>query len=69
MFNLILCRNLVFTYFSEDLQRVVLAKINEHLREGGFLITGSQEMLPEGIDQLVRYKIKGIYQKLEKTTA
>jgi chemotaxis protein methyltransferase CheR len=68
MFDLILCRNLVFTYFNDDLQREVLEKINEHLRDEGYLVTGSQERLPKGFDQLVGYSIKGIYKKKSPST-
>lgn len=47
-FDLILCRNLVFTYFDEDLQRAILAKLQQVLRPGGALVLGIHERLPEG---------------------
>jgi chemotaxis protein methyltransferase CheR len=47
-FDLILCRNLVFTYFEEALQREVLARMTARLREGGALIIGTHERLPTG---------------------
>jgi chemotaxis protein methyltransferase CheR len=45
-FDIILCRNLVFTYFEEALQREILRELVAHLREGGVLITGVHEPLP-----------------------
>ena len=47
MFHLILCRNLAFTYFEEDLQREILPKIIEKLHPKGFLVIGSHESLPQ----------------------
>jgi chemotaxis protein methyltransferase CheR len=52
-FDLILCRNLVFTYFAPTLQREMLARLEAHLAPGGFLILGSHESLPAGSDALV----------------
>ncbi|MBE9486616.1 MAG: chemotaxis protein CheR [Chloroflexi bacterium] len=45
-FQLILCRNLAFTYFSEPLQRQVLEKFQQVLLPGGCLVIGSHEALP-----------------------
>lgn len=45
-FRLVLCRNLVFTYFEEGLQREVLGRMVERLAPGGFLVTGVRERLP-----------------------
>lgn len=46
-FHLVLCRNLVFTYFDETLQRACLARILERLHPGGALVLGKHERLPE----------------------
>jgi chemotaxis protein methyltransferase CheR len=46
LFDLILCRNLVFTYFDQNLQREILDKLMTHLQTGGFLIIGAHEKLP-----------------------
>lgn len=46
-FDLILCRNLVFTYFEPGLQRQVLRRIKTRLMPGGFLVLGHRERLPE----------------------
>jgi chemotaxis protein methyltransferase CheR len=47
-FDLVLCRNAAFTYFSEGVQRDVLARIGERLRSDGVLVIGRHERLPEG---------------------
>ena len=47
-FDLVLCRNVAFTYFDEDAQRVCLAGIAERLSPGGCLVIGRHESLPEG---------------------
>lgn len=47
-FHLILCRNLVFTYFDEELQRETLRRLTKSLSPGGALIIGGLESLPEG---------------------
>jgi chemotaxis protein methyltransferase CheR len=44
-FDLILCRNLVFTYFSQERQTHVLAQLTERLRPGGALVVGKHEAL------------------------
>lgn len=46
-FHLVLCRNLVFTYFDESLQGDILARIYDNLFLGGGLIIGIHESLPE----------------------
>jgi len=48
LFDLILCRNLVFTYFAIETQREMIIGIAERLREGGYLVIGAHEQLPEG---------------------
>lgn len=47
-FALILCRNLVFTYFVPTLQCWCLDRLLRRLRPGGVLILGKHETLPEG---------------------
>lgn len=47
-FDLILCRNLVFTYFEAELQREILPPLLRRLREGGVFVIGSHEELPRG---------------------
>lgn len=45
-FDLILCRNLVFTYFEEELQDACLERLLSVLRPGGGLVVGKHEELP-----------------------
>ncbi|AKQ70523.1 Chemotaxis protein methyltransferase CheR [Myxococcus hansupus] len=47
-FDLVLCRNVAFTYFAPALQREVLTRLVERLVPGGVLVIGGRESLPEG---------------------
>jgi len=47
-FDLLLCRNLVFTYFGAPLQREFLGKFAARIRAGGVFVIGSHERLPAG---------------------
>lgn len=47
-FDLVLCRNLAFTYFNEQLQAATLAILAERLRAEGVLVIGRRESLPPG---------------------
>jgi chemotaxis protein methyltransferase CheR len=46
-FDLVLCRNVAFTYFDEDLQREVLERLKGKMIVGGALVLGRGERLPE----------------------
>lgn len=46
-FDLILCRNLVFTYFAAMAQSEALQAIEARLAPGGYLVIGAHERLPE----------------------
>lgn len=48
VFQLIFCRNLVFTYFDDELQRETMQRLAQSLCPGGALIIGSLESLPAG---------------------
>jgi len=48
-FHLILCRNLAFTYFDEVLQQETLGRIMTKLMQGGILVIGRRECLPDGV--------------------
>lgn len=54
-FDVILCRNVAFTYFEEPAQRAVLAGIAARLVRGGFLVIGAHESLPEPVEDLERF--------------
>ena len=45
-FDLILCRNLVFTYFEAPMQPELLARMCERLQPGGAFVIGAHERLP-----------------------
>ena len=46
-FDIIFCRNLVFTYFTEERQKQFLKRLKPHLKVGGYLVLGSNEEIPE----------------------
>jgi chemotaxis protein methyltransferase CheR len=46
-FDLILCRNLAFTYFSDEFARGALERLASRLRRGGGLVVGLHEQLPQ----------------------
>ena len=52
IFDLILCRYVVFTYFAVSLQRKVLARMLERLRPQGYLVIGTHEQLSSGFSEL-----------------
>jgi chemotaxis protein methyltransferase CheR len=67
-FDLILCRNLVFTYFDDRLQRRLLQAIIDRLAPRGFLVLGAHEKLPDG-DISLAAALPGlpIYQPIPRT--
>jgi chemotaxis protein methyltransferase CheR len=63
-FHVIFCRNLVFTYFEEALQREILSRILERLYHGGILVVGIHESIPKGVTGIIQYEDNpGIYKK------
>jgi chemotaxis protein methyltransferase CheR len=63
-FDLVLCRNFVFTYFAESVQTRVLEEIASRLQPGGVLLIGEHENLPEGRVGLGPYPgAAGFYRK------
>jgi chemotaxis protein methyltransferase CheR len=62
--DLILCRNLAFTYFDEVLQRRIANQLRERLHAGGFFVLGSHEALPAGVCGFALVGVKpGIYRR------
>ncbi|UCH95289.1 MAG: protein-glutamate O-methyltransferase CheR [Candidatus Aminicenantes bacterium] len=49
-FDMVLCRN-VLVYFSPELQKIVLNKINKTITTGGYLVLGDSESLTEEIER------------------
>jgi len=69
VFHLILCRNLVFTYFDEGLQRATLERLKASLVSGGALIIGHLESLPQGTLGVEPWLTRsGAYRKAWQTT-
>lgn len=63
-FDLVLCRNLAFTYFDNALQLKVLGRIIDTMYDGAALVIGIHENLPEGAEKLSMWIDKQrIYQK------
>ena len=63
-FHLILCRNLVFTYFEPALQQEIFRGIIQRLVAGGIFLIGRRESLPDGwSSHLDQVSVWGIYQK------
>ncbi|MBT8762648.1 hypothetical protein KFV02_01710 [Desulfohalobiaceae bacterium Ax17] len=63
-FHLVLCRNLVFTYFDTGLQLETWERIWESIYPGGCLVLGSHESLPEGAHGFMLWsRMFGIYMK------
>lgn len=51
-FDLVLCRNLVFTSFDEELQCELGGRLAASLRPGGAFVVGAHETLPDGLREL-----------------
>lgn len=63
-FHLILCRNVVFTYFDQTMQRMVLQTLLAKLLLDGALVIGKTESLPEESPALIPWNATlGIYRK------
>lgn len=60
-FDLILCRNLAFTYFDETLQRRVASRLCDRLVPGGGLVLGAHERLPPGTTLVPWSKTHNVY--------
>jgi chemotaxis protein methyltransferase CheR len=59
-FDVILCRNVAFTYFDEPVQLVVARKLCDRLRVGGALVVGQHEAPPDLAGVLVA-RARSIY--------
>jgi chemotaxis protein methyltransferase CheR len=64
-FDVVLCRNLVYTYFEPRLQRTTGARIAKSLRPGGALVLGAHEELPEEPGGFEPWNaVRGVYRRL-----
>jgi chemotaxis protein methyltransferase CheR len=64
-FDLILCRNLVFTYFATALQAATARRLVERLVPDGVLVLGIHESLAESVPMLVQER-PWLYRKREE---
>lgn len=55
-FDLMLCRNLVATYYTDSLQRRIFEDIAAHIKEGGYLVLGKEEKFDTLPDTLKIWK-------------
>ena len=55
-FDLVLCRNLVFTYFDTALQRETAQLLAGVLHRGGLLVLGAHERLPADLQDFVPWR-------------
>ena len=63
-FDLILCRNLAFTYFDDELQRRIVRRLAGVLQPQAYLVIGIHETLPQEYDDFEAFsKRLGIYQR------
>jgi chemotaxis protein methyltransferase CheR len=60
---LLLCRNLVFTYFDMELQRDLACRFVRCLRPGGALVVGAHEVVPEDTGFLPWPEARNVYTK------
>lgn len=68
-FQLVLCRNLAFTYFDEPLQHQVAQRLRANLVDGGVLVVGVHEELPfEGEGFKAWSRRLGIYRRQSYTS-
>ena len=62
--QLILCRNLVYTYYDEDLQCEITQRLVNALQPGGLLVVGSHETLPGDVPGFMSLSCdRAIYKK------
>lgn len=62
-FELILCRNLAFTYFGPEARVEAARKLAAALAPGGYLAVGRKERLPEGAAGLAETDYPGLYRR------
>lgn len=63
-FHIVFCRNMAFTYFDYALQLEILDHIRHSLVDGGALVIGGHESLPEGFSGFEQWsKQRAIFRK------
>ena len=69
VFDLILCRNVAFTYFAMEERQKALQILARHLRQNGFLVLGAHEKLPPPANEFGPPASLPIYTKLTRPDA
>jgi len=62
-FDLVLCRNVAFTYFEESVQQRIVLRLAEAISTNGFLVVGRRESLPSGAPFVCDTPGLGIYRR------
>jgi chemotaxis protein methyltransferase CheR len=68
-FDLVLCRNVAFTYLDADAQRAVLAHLVGALRPGGALVIGLHEALPAAPELGPWPGVRAVYRRSARPAA
>jgi chemotaxis protein methyltransferase CheR len=63
--HLIFCRNLVYTYFIEAIQREMTLRFHQVLKPGGLLVVGGKDCLPADTEKLFRCVEHPIYRRVD----
>lgn len=68
-FDLVLCRNVVLTYYAAPVQLQLMRRIADRLRPGGALVAGIHESLPPAISDFKPWpEARGVYVRTVKAT-
>jgi chemotaxis protein methyltransferase CheR len=63
-FDIVLCRNLAFTYFDHNLQVTTARRLHDALIEGGALVLGRHEALPSEVTEFFPWSAShNVYQR------
>jgi chemotaxis protein methyltransferase CheR len=63
-FDVVLCRNVVLTYYAPPVQLAVMQRIADRVRPGGALVIGIHESLPDGLAGLAPWPgTRAIYRR------
>ena len=63
--NIIFCRNLVYTYFMDDLQQEITRRFHQALAPKGLLVVGCKDQLPPGTEGLFRLVDHPLYERVD----
>jgi chemotaxis protein methyltransferase CheR len=62
--HLIFCRNLVYTYFTEQLQEKITRSFHQALVPGGLLVVGHKDRLPASTAKLFKAREHPVYERV-----